>query len=85
MRNLEATRNEIDQVDDALVKLLKRRLELSLEVKEIKKTDSTGIFDPQREEKIIQRLQEALPEEHHGYLSALYTLIFKYSRSLQSK
>jgi monofunctional chorismate mutase len=83
MKTLEDVRREIDRLDSELVGLLEERIELSLQVKEIKAKDKTAVLDASREEKIIDKLKGLMPEEHHEYLKKMYQLIFEYSRSLQ--
>lgn len=83
MKTLEEVRREIDRLDSELVGLLEERIELSLQVKEIKTKDKRAVLDPLREEKIVDKLKALMPEEHHDYLKNMYQLIFEYSRSLQ--
>jgi len=85
MKTLEEIREEIDTVDQQLVTLINKRLELTGEVKLVKGEDKIGVYDPKREEDIISKLQTLLSPEHHGYLKSLYQLIFEYSRSLQRR
>lgn len=85
MKTLEEARAAIDRVDCEIVRLLKERLELSMTVRAIKKTDKTSVNDPNREARIMAALQQELPAEHHEYLQNLYKIIFDYSKALQRK
>lgn len=85
MRTLEEVRKDIDIVDKELIKYIMKRLDLTAEVKAIKGESNREIFDPSREDDIIEKLQTGVATEHHGYLKDLYQLIFRYSRELQKR
>ena len=81
---LKTLRQAIDQVDQDLLKLFNKRMELSLEVGRTKAAKGLSLFDPGREEAIYGRLTKANPgpmtEES---LRAIYREIFAASRLLQ--
>jgi chorismate mutase / prephenate dehydratase len=81
---LETLREAIDQTDEELLLLLSRRMELAGRVGRIKAEQGLLLFDPCREEAILERLAKAnpgpLPEES---LRAIYREIFSASRLLQ--
>lgn len=85
MRTLEEVRTDIDRVDQELIKYIMKRLDLVGEVKIIKGKSNKEIFDPSREDAIIEKLQAGIATEHHDYLKDLYHLIFSYSRELQKR
>ena len=85
MKKLEEVRIEIDQVDQALIKLIIKRINLSKEVKAVKLASGKTVFDPNREREVIEQLKEIIPPEHHDYLETLYTLIFDYSKAVQNR
>ncbi len=63
---LTELRRSIDAIDDEILGLLSKRLELVLEVGQLKKGARTAIYDPAREEEMLERLAEStrapLPE-----------------------
>lgn len=81
---LAAIRNEIDAVDDELLRLFNRRAALSREVGRIKAEASGIIFKPLRERDLLDSLAArnpgALPEPH---LRAIWREILSSSRALQ--
>ncbi len=81
---LENIRREINNIDDALVDLFKKRMNCSAMVAEYKKQNSKAIFDKSRERSIVARLTEDCDEQTACYINALYNTIFEVSRSLQS-
>lgn len=86
LARLAATRNEIDQVDVEILKLLNRRATLSLDVGRIKAADAGIVFKPLREREILASLEQRnpgpLPEAH---LRAIWREIFSSSRALQRR
>ena len=82
MRNLENLRMEIDRVDDELVTLLERRMELTMEVAQVKIAGGEEVHQPARETQVLTRLCKAKP----GLQQALHTIyggIFQASRAQQ--
>src|SRR5688500_14344105 len=60
-RSLDDIRREIDQVDENLVSLLNRRVELAQEVGRVKGRDQKPFFTPERERQIFEKLRETNP------------------------
>lgn len=85
MKTLEDVREEIDCVDQALIALIMKRINLSKEVKMVKEASGKMVYDPNRERDVIKQLQKLIPPEHHDYLDTLYTLIFDYSKEVQNR
>lgn len=54
--NLDSYRQEIDQIDDQIIQLLNRRLRAANEIGQIKTVQGQEIYSPEREKKLIQRL-----------------------------
>lgn len=52
-------RNAIDDVDHQILELLQRRLELVLEVGELKRQHGIKVYDPNREREVLERLVAA--------------------------
>lgn len=81
---LKGVREAIDRLDQDLLQLLNRRMELACEVGRIKAAKGLALFDPGREEIVYNRLTKAnrgpLTEES---LRAIYREIIAASRRLQ--
>ena len=82
---LNELRNEIDLVDDALVKLFVKRMELSAQVADYKKEHNMPIYVPAREREILQAVGKKSGHEMENYTRVLYSMLFELSRSYQSK
>lgn len=81
---LEVIREAIDGTDKELLKLLNQRMELARRIGRIKAEQGLLLFDPGREEAILDRLAAAnLGPTLESSLRAIYREIFSASRRLQ--
>lgn len=84
MKTLEACRQEIDAIDEQLLALLNRRMEVVEEVGHIKNSSGAPIYRPEREKAIIKRLtalnKGLLNEEA---IAAIFLEIFAVSRNIE--
>ncbi|MBR2890316.1 MAG: bifunctional chorismate mutase/prephenate dehydratase [Oscillospiraceae bacterium] len=78
-------RQEIDHIDEELVRLFCQRMEVSARIAEYKKEKSLPIFVPAREREKLQTVSEAAGADMASYTRALYSMLFELSRSHQSK
>jgi chorismate mutase/prephenate dehydratase len=81
---LDRMRNQIDDLDDKIIDLLNRRLEIVKAIGALKRSSNTPIYRPEREKSIIDRLHR----QHKGLLSkaaveAIFLEIFAISRNLE--
>lgn len=81
--SIESMRKEIDAVDDQLVALLKVRFDLSRAIGEEKKKLNRPVYDAEREEALLLRLEEAAAP-YGGEVRVLYEKIMELSRKLQA-
>ncbi len=82
---LNELRNEIDKIDDSLVKLFVERMKLSAQIADYKKENKLPIYVPSREREKLQSIAKLAGEEMDNYTRVLYSMIFELSRSYQSK
>ena len=83
--DLKEIRNQIDQIDDQLVKLFVERMGLSAKVAEYKKQNNLPIYVPAREREILQDVATKAGPEMANYTRVLYSMMFELSRSYQQK
>lgn len=83
--DLSELRTQIDAVDDSLVKLFVKRMELSAQVADYKKANKLPIYVPAREREILQEVAQKAGPEMSTYARVLYSMLFELSRSYQSK
>ena len=83
--DIKDLRNKIDEIDDELVKLFVKRMDLSAQVADYKKANDLPILVPAREREILREVSEKAGEDMANYTRVLYSMIFELSRSYQSK
>ena len=81
---IEKLRQEIDGLDDKMVKLFVERMGLSALIAEEKKKTGKAVTDKSREGEILFRLLSSAPEEFSVYIKELYETVFVLSRAYQS-
>ena len=82
---LKDLRNQIDELDNDLVRLFTKRMELSAQVADYKKANNMPIHIPVREREILQKIAKMAGSDMENYSRVLYSMIFELSRSYQSK
>ncbi len=80
--DLKNIRQEIDQIDEQIAELFKRRMDCSVAVAESKKETKTPILNEEREEQVLDRV-EALSGDYGKYTRLLYGTMMALSRELQ--
>ena len=83
--DLSELRGEIDAIDDQLVDLFCRRMEISAKVAQYKKENNLPVFIPSRELEILEKVSGKADPEFSGYMRTLYSLLFELSRDYQNK
>ncbi|MBW7928847.1 MAG: prephenate dehydratase [Fimbriimonadaceae bacterium] len=83
-RSLEQVRQEIDAIDEHLVKLLSRRTECAMEIGAIKGRDGRPFFTPERERAIQEKLMLINPGPlKGGQLVAVFREIISAARAAE--
>ena len=83
--NLDELRTQIDAVDDSLVELFQKRMDIAAQIAEYKRENGLPILQSAREREKLAAISAGAPEEMQRYLRVLYSLLFELSRSYQSK
>ena len=83
--DLTEIRQEIDGIDQELVRLFCARMNLSAQVADYKKANNLPIFVPARERAILQKVAQMAGPEMENYARVLSSMLFELSRSYQSK
>ena len=83
---LEEIRQEIDQVDDAIVTLLEQRMNLVNQVVALKKLTGTAVLGSKREDVIFARVADKVEnKDYKETVVATFSDILKRSREFQNK
>jgi chorismate mutase/prephenate dehydratase len=84
---LKNLRKQIDNIDDEILKLLNKRMEIVKKVGELKNSSNAPIYRPEREKEIIERLTNLSKKENgilkKEHIEAIFLEIFAISRTLE--
>ena len=62
MPTLDDLRNDIDRVDEVLVRLLNERARVACEIGRLKKAGGVAIYQPEREKQVIEHVRNVASE-----------------------
>ena len=85
MMDLQELRGRIDEIDNNLVDLFQRRMDISVEIARYKQQNNLPVYDPVRERQKLHELSGKAKEGREAYIAALYSLIFELSRAEQER
>lgn len=84
--DIDQVRKEIDELDKQLLDIFNRRANLALKIGEIKKTKSIPVYDPAREQRIFDKMQQNNPGPlANEAIVRLFKTVIHESRSLESE
>ena len=83
--DLKDYRDRIDAVDDEIVRLFRRRMEIVEELGRYKRTHALPFEDLRRETAVLERLAEQFPESFKPSLMRLYETFFSISKDYMSR
>lgn len=84
--DLDVIRQEIDQIDDQIVKLLEERMRLVDQVVAYKKVSGKPILDSKREEVIFEKVKNRVEDKRYQEtIVATFSDILKRSRDYQDQ
>ena len=83
--DLKDLRGQIDEIDDQLVELFAKRMDVAAAIGDCKKQNNMPVFVPQREREKLKDVAEKAGPEMANYTRVLYSMLFELSRSYQSK
>lgn len=85
IETLEQMRQEMDIIDDRIIKDFKERMELSARIAKYKKDNDLPVLDVDREKEKLNRIAKSDDEDMSAYLSKLYLTLADLSRKYQDK
>ena len=83
--DLKELRGQIDEIDDQLVELFAKRMDVAAAIGDYKKENGMPVFVPAREREKLKDVAEKAGPEMANYTRVLYSMLFELSRSYQSK
>ncbi|MBP3685706.1 MAG: chorismate mutase, partial [Clostridia bacterium] len=82
--DIQNIRDEINEIDDRLVELFVRRMQIAQDVATYKKEHNLPVTDRTREREVIYRLTEKVDPAFSSYTRSLYQKLFELSKTYQS-
>ena len=83
MTDLEKTREEINRINDEILSLFVRRMELSVDVHRYKKAHGLPTTDPAREAAIMETVAEKAGPVYRPYAQKLFRALIDLSKEYQ--
>ena len=83
--DLKNLRMEMDKIDDELVHLFGKRMDVAAQIADYKKQHNLPILAPSREREKLQDVAAKAGPDMANYTRVLYSMLFELSRSYQSK
>ncbi|WP_101773778.1 chorismate mutase [Peptostreptococcus faecalis] len=81
---LDKYREEVDKIDDKLVKLLEERLEIVKKIGMLKKKENLELYHPEREKEVIRKnIGKLQNSENEKYVEELLKSVMDISKSVQ--
>ena len=83
--DIHMLREQINEVDQELVRAFEKRMHIALEIAKYKKENGLPVYDPVREAAVLKKQMAAVDAELAGYTQCLYQTIFEVSRRYQQE
>jgi chorismate mutase-like protein len=87
MRTLDDLRNDIDRVDEVLVRLLNERARVACEIGRLKKAQGIEVYQPLREKQVLEHVRNVAVEGPLGpdAIARLFERIIDEARRLERR
>ncbi|MBR4800477.1 MAG: chorismate mutase [Clostridia bacterium] len=82
---LDEIRKKIDDVDARICALLNERFDLVKEVAKAKKESGSAVENKAREDEVLKRVRELVPDDLKDYAEEVFRILIKDSKDLQRK
>jgi chorismate mutase/prephenate dehydratase len=83
--SIDELRKEINGVDEQLLSLFERRMEIAGKIGRYKKENALPIYDAERERAVLRRMYEKAKPETAEYVEPLFLSLMEMSRDYQAK
>ncbi len=83
--DLNELRNEINSIDEEILSLFLRRMDITSQVADYKKAHDLPIYQPQREREILKKVADQAGPDMGGYARVLFSMLMELSKSNQNK
>ena len=83
--NLEKTRAEISRINDEMLQLFIKRMQLSRDVARYKIANGLPTYDAKREQTILDKVKENSPREFAPYAEKFFRTVMDLSKDYQNE
>ena len=83
MKDLKDIRKEINEIDNSLIALWEKRMNVCLDVAKYKKENNLPVLDSKRESELLYRISSLVGKDKENMAVALYQTIMALSKSYQ--
>ena len=85
MEKLDELRIRINGVDEKIASLLRERSDIVKEIGETKRNLGVGVENKGREEEVIKKVRDMLPDDLKDLVEEIYRTIIKTSKDYQNR
>lgn len=83
--SLDKFRNELNSIDDEIIKLFEKRMLISEKIGNYKRENNLGLTDLSREKEVVNALENKIDSKFKFAVNPLYEEIFKLSKECQKR
>ncbi|HRZ19932.1 MAG: chorismate mutase [Candidatus Methanofastidiosum sp.] len=85
--SIETLRDEINRIDESIIKLLSARMEVAKKIAALKKNKGIQVEDKARESQLFLKIQREAKENliDEDFVSEIFGLIVSHSKKVQNK
>ncbi len=85
--SIETLRDEINRIDESIIKLLSARMEVAKRIAALKKNKGIQVEDKARESQLFLKIQREAKENliDEDFVSEIFGLIVSHSKKVQNK
>jgi len=83
--DLQNYRNQIDRIDNDILRLFKERMDVCFQIAQYKKEHNLPALDAEREKEKLTVIGENVSSELRPYAHSLFTTVFELSRLYQKE
>ncbi len=81
---IDKLREEIDKLDEYIIKILDKRFELTDQIGKVKKDEDVEVEDNKREEEIIKKISQLTSQDKTNSVVSIYGTILSESKLRQN-
>lgn len=83
--NLKEYRNEIDEIDNQIIKLFEKRMGVVKNIAEYKLKNNIEILNDEREKQILEKIKDKSNKDYEKYVKQFFVNIMDISKQYQCK